>query len=61
MIFSTLNLDQNNMNLALFDPKIHIKKSMGEYKTIEIKLRLEHMNVSKKDDLHRKIREVIFP
>ena len=33
---------------------------MDDYKITEIKLRLEHMNVADKIDLHKKTWEVIF-
>ena len=60
IFFSSMDSYYNTLNIALLEPKVKKLKWVDDYKTIESKLRLEHMNVTYKIDLHRKIGEAII-
>ena len=48
------------MNLALLEAKIQKVKTIDDYKATKIKLKLDHINVADKIDLHKHTREVVF-
>lgn len=59
-IMFVIDNKEKTLNIALMEPTEGSSKVAQEYRAFQVKVRLDHINVANKIELHKRIGEIIF-